>query len=211
MVKIWSELPGARSREVLADVATAAWVFFWGSLALGLYSFLIGFVEAGRLVRGGGESLQAAGLRLGDTLGGLPLIGAGMSDAVRGGFEGAGAPIVAAGGEIETFVALVAVVLALVLLAVPLVPWLTRYVPWRLERLRRVRAAHRAIRRAPAGVRETATPTEIERLLAGRAIHRLEWTTLLEFTPDPIGDWQAGRFDRLARAEYEQAGLRSAG
>lgn len=209
MFKIWSELPGARAREVLADIATAAWVFFWGSLALGLYSFLIGFVEAGRLVRGGGENLRAAGLSLAGTLRGVPLVGEGMSDAVRAGFDGAGTPIVAAGVEIEAFVTLVAIVLALVILAVPLVPWLTRYVPWRLERLGRMRAAHRAIRRAPAGARTTATPAQIEQLLAGRAIHRLEWTTLLEFTPDPIGDWQTGRFDRLARAEYAEAGLRA--
>jgi len=32
---------------------------------------------------------------------------------------------------------------------VTLIPWLTRYVPWRWERLRRVRAAHRVIRTAP--------------------------------------------------------------
>ena len=30
---------------------------------------------------------------------------------------------------------------------------------------------------------------------------------LLEFTPDPLGDWVAGRFDRLVRAELNEIGL----
>ena len=32
--------------------------------------------------------------------------------------------------------------------------------------------------------------------------------TLLEFSDDPIGDWVAGRHDRLARAELASVGLR---
>ena len=29
MIKIWSELPSARSKELVADVATLVWVVFW--------------------------------------------------------------------------------------------------------------------------------------------------------------------------------------
>jgi len=31
---------------------------------------------------------------------------------------------------------------------------------------------------------------------------------LLEFSPDPFGDWLSGRYDRLARAELSEVGLR---
>jgi hypothetical protein len=41
-----------------------------------------------------------------------------------------------------------------------------------------------------------------------RAVTRLDYSTLLEFTPDPIGDWASGRHDRLARAELASVGLR---
>ncbi len=204
MIKLWSELPRARARELVADVATALWVLFWGSLAWSLYQLLAGFAEAGRLVRGGGENLQSAGNALAGHLAGLPLVGEQVSGAARGGFDAAGAPIVDAGNELEAFVIVIAATLALILLLVPLIPWLSRYVPWRLERLHRTRAAHRAIRRAPT----EATSAGIERVLAGRALNRLEWTTLLEYTPDPIGDWERGTFARLALAEYESAGLR---
>ena len=81
-------------------------------------------------------------------------------------------------------------------------PWLIRYLPWRWRRLRRVRSAHRAIRRAPD------TDAGIERTLAMRAISRLDYATLLDFSPDPLGDWTSGRHDRLARAEMASVGLR---
>ena len=41
-----------------------------------------------------------------------------------------------------------------------------------------------------------------------RAVTRLDYRELLEFTPDPIGDWVAGRHDRLAQAELASVGLR---
>ncbi|MGZ8562850.1 MAG: hypothetical protein ACXWWU_04440, partial [Candidatus Limnocylindria bacterium] len=75
--------------------------------------------------------------------------------------------------------------------------------PWRWERLRRLRAAHRAIRTAP-----DVADASIERLLAMRAFTRLDYSTLLEYTPNPLGDWASGRHDRLARAELASVGLR---
>ncbi len=37
MTKIWSELPVARMKEQVADVATLVWTVFWGSLAWRLF------------------------------------------------------------------------------------------------------------------------------------------------------------------------------
>jgi len=59
------------------------------------------------------------------------------------------------------------------------------------------------IRRAPAVGKE-----RIEEVLAMRAVARLDFPTLLSFTPDPLGDFATGRFDRLARAELASVGLR---
>jgi hypothetical protein len=131
-----------------------------------------------------------------------------VSDAVRRGFDSAGAPIVSAGQELEAFVIVVALTLALVLALVPLVPWLFVYLPWRLDRVRRLRAAHRAMRRPGA---EPLGAAAVDQILATRALNRLDWGTLLEYTPDPVGDWQAGRFAALARAEHESGGLRRGG
>lgn len=203
MVRIWSELPGARLKEQVADFATLLWLLFWGSLAWQLYQLLAGFAEAGRAVRGGGRTMIDAGANLGEALAGVPLIGEGLRDVTRNAFAGAGMPIADFGTAIEQFILLVAAVLALLLALVTLMPWLSRYVPWRWERLRRTRAAHRAIRRAP----EISKP-RIAEVLALRAVTRLDYETLLGYTPDPLGDWATGRHDRLAKAELASVGLR---
>jgi hypothetical protein len=202
MIKIWSELPVARTREQIADVATLIWVVFWGSIVWQLFQFLIGFTAVGRVVHDGGENMIGAGRSLGDSLEGLPIVGATVRDLASGAFAAGGQPISVLGTELEEFITIVSVVLTLILAIVTLGPWLIRYVPWRRERLRRVRSAHRAIRKAPD------TDDATEQILAMRAMARLDYATLLDFTPDPLGDWSAGRHDRLAKAELASVGLR---
>ena len=203
MIKIWSELPVARAKEQVADVATLVWVLFWGSIVWRLFEFLAGFSGAGRTIRDGGQTMVQSGQDLGDSLAGLPLVGPQVRDLARDAFGGAGRPLSDFGTQLEQFIFVVAIVLALLLALVTLEPWLVRYIPWRLERLRHVRAGHRAIRTAPH-----VSDAAIETALAQRAVTRLDYSTLLEYTPDPLGDWACGRHDRLARAELASVGLR---
>lgn len=203
MIKIWSELPGARAKEQIADVMTVLWVGLWGSLAWRLFQFLASFAEAGRTIRAGGDTMIQSGRDLGESLSGLPLVGVQLRGIARDAFAGPGRPLADFGTQLEQFIVVVAVVLALILALVTLVPWLSRYLPWRWERLRRMRAAHQAIREAP----QTDVASR-EHLLAMRAVSRLDYATLLAHTPDPLGDWASGRYDRLARAELASVGLR---
>jgi hypothetical protein len=203
MIKIWSELPVARLKEQVADVATLVWVAFWGYVVWQLFQSLAGFAEAGRTIRAGGQTMVQSGRDLGDSLAGLPLVGSQVRDIARDAFAGAGRPLSDFGTQLEQFIFVVAIVLALLLALVTLQPWLVRYLPWRWERLRHVRAAHHAIRVAP-----DVADAQIERALAMRAVARLDYSTLLEHTPDPLGDWASGRHDRLARAELASVGLR---
>ena len=189
---------------MLADLSTWLWVAFWTVIGLRLHDAIAQFAEAGRVLRGGGENIEAAGAQLGSALKGLPLIGAGVDDLTRRTFETAGEPFQYVGGELESLLILIARLLAILVVAVFLVPWLLRYIPWRASRLATVRAAHRAIRRAPVGVPLTTLQQE----LATRAINRLSYPELLEHTPDPFGDYAAGRFDRLVTAELASVGLK---
>ena len=203
MIKIWSELRVARRKEQVADLATLAWVLFWGNIIWRLFQFLSSYTEAGRTIRAGGETMTQSGRDLGDSLAGLPLVGSQASELARNAFAGAGHPLSDFGTQLEQFIFVVAVTLALMLAVVTLMPWLTRYLPWRWNRLRRIRAAHRVIRTAPS-----VEGAEVERALAMRAFARLDYATLLDYTPDPLGDWAGGRHDRLARAELASEGLR---
>jgi hypothetical protein len=203
MTKIWSEMPVARLKEQIADLLTLVWVVFWGNIVWQLFQLLAGFAQAGRTIHSGGQAMIQSGRDLGQSLSGLPLVGEQVRDVVRNAFAGAGRPLAAFGTDLERFILIVATVLALLFALATLGPWLARYLPWRWERLQRVRAAHHAIRTAPK-----VSKLQIERALAMRAVTRLDYATLLEFTPDPLGDWARGRHDRLARAELASVGLR---
>ena len=203
MTKIWSETPVARVKEQVADVATLAWVVFWGNLTWQLFQLLAGFAQAGRTIHSGGQAMIQGGRDLGESLSGIPLIGEGARDVVRNAFAGAGKPMSSFGTDLERFILIVATLLALLFALATLGPWLARYLPWRWERLQRVRAAHRVIRTAPKVSR-----LQVEHALAMRAFSRLDYSTLLEYTPDPLGDWAKGRHDRLARAELASVGRR---
>ena len=203
MIKLWSELRVARSKELTADIATIVWVVFWGNIVWQLFQFLSSFAQAGRTVQDGGQSMVQSGRDLGESLAGLPVVGSQVRDIARDAFAGAGRPLSAFGVQMEQFIFVVAIVLALVLALVTLEPWLVRYLPWRWGRIRRLRAAHQAIRTGP-----DLTDATVERILAIRAVSRLDYSTLLEYSPDPLGDWAAGRHDRLARAELASVGLR---
>jgi hypothetical protein len=202
MIKLWSELPRARSRELLADVSTLVWVVFWSIVVWRLFGFLSSFAQAGRSVQTGGQTMVQGGRDLGESLAGLPLVGAQVSVIARDAFAGAGTPLTAFGTELERFIFVIALVIALLLAFVTLQPWLSRYLPWRLGRVRRVRAAHQAIRTG-----SDLSDGDTRRLLAMRAVTRLEYADLLEYTTDPLGDWAAGRHDALARAELASQGL----
>lgn len=206
-MKIWSELPRSRVAEMGADAATALWLVLWGTIGWQVFSFLAQLAGAGRIMRDGGTNLNAAGQQLADSLEGIPLVGERAASGVSGAFGAAARPLVQFGTDLERLLIVMAALLTALLVAVALTPWLTRYLPWRIARLRRLRAAHRVLRRAPVGVEKA----EIDRFLASRALHRMEYDELLDYSADPLGDWISGRYDGLARAELASVGLRPGG
>ncbi len=205
---IWSERPLMRAGEIFADVATLLWLTIWINLGVRLYGLLANLAESGRLVRTGGTRITDAGESIGSAIQGVPLVGEGAADGIRSAFAAAGDPIIAFGTDLERLLIIVAALLGTLLVAVAVVPWLNRYLPWRVARWRRLNAAARVIRGPRRGRRESIPTQKLESLLASRAVHRLEYDELLEFSPDPFGDWVAGRHDRLAMAELDRVGLR---
>jgi hypothetical protein len=208
-VQIWSERFDARVREIVADALTLGWVVLWATIGIRLYGFLAHLAGAGRLVRDGGSGISSAGEQVGAALQGIPLVGEGAADGVRGAFSGAGDPLMQFGTDLERLLIVIAALLGLLVVAAALAPWLNRYLPWRVARWRRLNAAARVIRRRKVASSEPLDDAALERILASRALHRLEYDELLEFTPDPFGDWVAGRHDRLVQAELDRVGLRA--
>ena len=206
---LWSERPGARIRQIVADIATLTWVAIWISISIGLYRFLAQLAGAGRFISDSGNGLNSIGGRLASALAGVPLVGEGAANGIRTGFSAAGDPMIRFGGDLERLLIIIAALLGLLLAAAALVPWLNRYLPWRVAAWRRLNAGARVIRRRRFARSSPIAAADLERILASRALHRLEYDELLEFTPDPFGDWVAGRHERLARAELDRVGLRA--
>ena len=204
MLKFYSELWPARLREFLADLATWAWVVLWTVIGYQIFQAVAAFAEAGRVLRGGGTNIADAGMQLGDALHGVPFIGEGVDDLATKAFAAAGQPFIDVGGELEALLLFIAKLLAVLVVGVMLGPWLAKYVPWRASRLASVRAAHYAIRRAPRDMSDRA----MQQALATRALNRLSYQDLLDHTSDPFGDYAAGRYERLAKAELASVGLK---
>lgn len=206
-MRIWSEVPKRRTQEVVADLTTAAWVAFWASLGIQLYSTLSELAVVGTSIGDAGEGFESAGTTLERILSQIPLVGEGAGNIAGDAFDGIGRPLVAAGADLERLLLIIAAVLGLLLVAVALVPWLNRYLPWRRRRWGELNAADRAIRQVPAGRTSEVASEDLQQVLATRALYRLDYAELLDHSPDPIGDFVGGRYDRLARAELEGVGL----
>lgn len=205
---IWSERRGPRLREMVADAATIVWIVLWAVLGIRLYLGLAELAGAGRLIREGGLNLIGGGGQVAGAVEGVPLVGEGAADRIRDAFTAAGQPVVDFGSDLERLLLIVAGLLGLIVVAIAVVPWLNRYLPWRVARFQRLNAGARVIRSAALAGSLPSSGAEVDRLLASRALHRLEYAELLAYTPDPFGDWINGRLDRLALAELETVGLR---
>ena len=204
---VWSERRGPRLREMVADAATIVWVGLWAMLGIRIYGGLAELAGAGRLIRDGGIGLRNTGGEVAGAVQGVPLVGENAATRIRDAFGSAADPVIAFGSDIERLLLIIAGLLGLLVVLIAVVPWLNRYVPWRLARIERLNAAARAIRPAVVPGASVLEAPDLDRLLASRALHRLEYAKLLEFTPDPFGDWAAGRLDGLVQAELESAGL----
>jgi hypothetical protein len=208
-MQVWSERGGPRVREVAADIATLVWLAIWISFGVRLFDALVQLAGAGRFVSESGTGLNDVGERVAGALSGVPLIGEGAASGVREGFSAAAEPLIRFGGDLERLLTIIAALLGLLLVAVAVVPWLNRYLPWRIATWRRLNAGARVIRRRRFTQSNPIPRRDVERILASRALHRLEYDELLEFTPDPFGDWLAGRHAPLAGAELDRVGLRA--
>ena len=203
MIKIWSELRVARLKEQVADLATLVWVVFWGNLVWQLFQLLAGFAQAGRTIHSGGQAMVKSGVDIGESLSGLPLIGQQVQDVVRNAMAGAGRPISEFGTDLERFILVVSIVLALLFALATIGPWLSRYVPWRWERLPKGAVSPSGHPHRTQGQRREGPERARD---AGRHPARLRDATRIH--AGSVGDWASGRHDRLARAELASVGLR---
>lgn len=197
-MKLYADLPGRRTAQIVADVFMVCWV--------GLCAWLGHAVaDAMGVLRGPGESLDSAGQSISsnmasaaDQVAGVPLIGDGLRapfDAVAG----AGGSVSSAG---TSFVSAVDTLAKATGIVVAVVPILVVFVVWLFVRVR-------FVRRASAAAQIVRQPGAVD-LLAFRALSRQPLKRLMALGPDPAGRFRAGDPDialRLAELELRSSGV----
>jgi hypothetical protein len=142
------------------------------------------------------------GLKVHDAVDNLAVLGSGVKK-VGGSVPVVGDPVEDLGARGEDSVHHLANLLGLIVFAVPALLVLGRLLPERLSQIRRLTAAARVLK--------AGDDPQRRRVLAQRAAFSLPYSQLLTYTPDPLGDLAAQRYDSLVAAALEDAGLRTPG
>lgn len=198
-LKLYSEVPRQRRRQITSDVIVVVLVLFFvwvGTVvhdtvaSLGVLA--TGVKEAGQTVEGGFTSVA-------DAVSQVPVVGEAIGGAIAGAGEGTGGNLADLGQSGEDAVNRLAMILGLVTALLPILVLLAVVVPRRVRRLRNLSVASRVL--------IDLHDPERRRLLAMRAAFGLPYDELLAYTPDPLGDLAAGRHDALVAAALADVGL----
>lgn len=195
--------PDARGRRLSALVRDACALFallllVW--LGVAVHDAVDRLAALGEGVRGAGGAVRGGFDRAAGGVGGTPLVGGRLAEALREAGAATGGNVEDAGTRGEDAAHDLADVLGVLFFGLPAVLVLALWLPRRVAEVRTLTAASRAL----------AAPSDPERarLIAMRAALGLPYAELVRHTADPLGDLAAGRYDALLEAAFEQAGLR---
>lgn len=198
-MKLYADLPGRRTAQVLADVFVVAWAGFWIWVARKVHDATMLLAAPGHRLEGAGSGLRGGMNKAGDSVDNLPLIQDRLANPLRN-VAGVGSSLEDAGHQLVDAVTRLALVLELVTALVPIL--LLTFV-WLFLR-------GRFVLRAGAAQRLIDEDADLD-LFALRAMARQPMRRLAGVTTDPAGAWRRG--DRglireLALLELRESGLR---
>ncbi|MBD0348722.1 MAG: hypothetical protein ICV59_06185 [Thermoleophilia bacterium] len=199
-MRVYPELRGPRTATLVRDAAFAVGLLVLGWLALWVRDAVNDLVVLGEGVQGAGGAISGGFEAAADAVDEAPVVGDDLADSLRDAGGATGGNVTDLGEEGEHAVRDLANVLGLLTFAVPAALLLIWYLPSRVAQVRRLTAAARVL----------AQPddTERRRVVAMRAAFALPYGRLLAYTPDPLGDLAAERYDALLRAALAEEGLR---
>jgi len=198
-MKIYSDYPAARTRQVITDLLALAAIGAWIWLGVTLYGLVMKLADFGIGMEDAGSGFSESMKEIGDNLGGVPLIGGGIRSPFDAASD-AGSSLEQAGVSQQVAVNQLATGLGVGIAALPV---LTILVLWLIPRIRFTRRAGNAKKTVAAGA-------GIE-LLALRALATQKLPALVAVDADPMGAWRRGDeavMRSLARLELKSSGVR---
>jgi hypothetical protein len=198
-MKLYSDFGPRRTRQVIADVLALVAIGAWVWLGITVYQLVENLAAFGVQMEEAGAGFRETMTEVGDTLGGIPLIGGGIRVPFDGA-SGAGGALEAAGQSQQVAVQQLATGLGV---GIAVLPIITILLLWLVPRIRFVRKAGRAkaIVKAEAGVD----------LLAFRALATQKISALTKVSPEPMAAWRRGDeavMRALAQLELKSSGVR---
>lgn len=200
-MKVYAERPWRLTRQIVADVALAAWCLLWIWAAVTLYHFVQKLAVPGQKLEDSGDKLAGNLSDAEQRAASVPLIGKGVA-APFGSAADAARGIADAGRSQQEAVGNLATVLGWMTALVPILIAFMLWIPFRAMWIRTATAAAR-IRRRPGG-------TE---LLAMRALANAPLRRLSDVDEDVLQGWRDREptcLDYLARLELRRLGLKPA-
>jgi hypothetical protein len=198
-MKVYAERPLRFTRQVVADLAMAAWTVLWVWAAINLYDFIQKLAIPGQKLEGSGDQLAQNLADAQAKAGSVPLIGDKLS-APFGNAADAARGIADAGRTQQEAVGDLATTLAWFTAAAPIIVALALWIPFRAMWIRAATSAV-AVRRRTGGAE----------LLALRALATAPLRRLQSIDSDVVAGWRDGDpelIDHLARMELRRLGLK---
>lgn len=200
-MKMYSDYGSRRTRQIVADVIALGLVAGWVWLGVTVYSLISALSVYGVQMEDAGAGFKETMTQVGETLGGIPVIGGGIRAPFDGASE-AGRALETAGQSQQEAINQLATVMGIGIAALPI---LTILLLWLLPRLRFARRAGRAQKLVQGGA-------DID-LLALRALATQNVATLAAVDPDAMAAWRRGDdavMRKLAALELKSSGVRMA-
>lgn len=196
---LYSDFGPRRTRQIIGDLVAGILIVGWVWLGVTVYLLVENLAAFGVQMEEAGAGFEETMTEVGDTLGGIPLIGGG----IRAPFDdasGAGGALEAAGQSQQVAVNQLATGLGIGIAVLPIIMILLL---WLIPRIRFARKAGQA----KAAVRSGAGID----LLALRALATQELSTLSTVDPDAMAAWRRGDegvMRALAQLELKSSGVR---
>lgn len=198
-MKLYADLPGRRTLQILADLGVLAWACVWAWVGRTVHDATLGLAAPGHQLVDAGSGFRGQLNRAGDAVRELPLVGDRVAEPLRQA-SGAGTTMEKAGTDLVSAVTQLANVLG----------WVTALVPIVLLTLLWGLLRGRFVRRATAAQRFIDAAADLD-LFALRAMARQPMSRLAAISDDPAGAWRRGdepTIRALALLELRDSGLR---
>ena len=198
-MKLYSDFGPRRTRQVFADVVSVAFIAAWIWFGATIYGLISELATFGTQMEDAGAGFRVTMSEVGDSLGAIPIIGAGIRMPFTVASEAGGA-LEDAGQSQQELIQQLAVTLGV---GVAVLPILMILVLWLVPRVRFARRAGHAKALVRGGVGLD--------LLALRALTNQKITTIAKVDVDAMGAWRRGDesvMRRLAELELESSGIR---